>query len=154
MPYAQDGTGLAVVLGHEVAHAVARHADERLSQMLALQLGGMALNEALIKEPVATRQLAMTAFGLGAEVGVQLPYSRVQETEADRLGLIFMAMAGYDPRRAIAFWERMASRNTAKPPEFLSTHPADKTRIGNIKKFLPEALDYYNRIEPASRQCR
>lgn len=154
LPYAEDDTGLSVIIGHEVAHAVARHADERLSQMLALQLGGMALGEALASQPVLTRQIAMTAFGVGAEVGVVLPYSRVQETEADRLGLIFMAMAGYDPRRAVGFWQRMAGRGVAKPPEFLSTHPADETRISNIKKFLPEALDYYNRVEPAARQCR
>ncbi len=154
LPYAQNEPGLAAIVGHEVAHAVARHANERLSQMLTLQLGGMALGEALASRPAQTRQLAATAFGIGAQVGVILPYSRTQETESDRLGLIFMAMAGYDPNQALTFWQRMADRKTPKPPEFLSTHPADETRIRNLRKYMPEAKRYYRPKQSASKQCR
>lgn len=145
LPVTRDETGLAVVLGHEISHAVANHGGERLSQGLLVKLGGIALSEALTSQPAATQELAMEAFGIGSNVGVLLPFSRVQETEADHLGLIFMAMAGYDPRSAVAFWERMeaAAAGKSKPPELLSTHPADATRIADIKKFMPEALQYY-----------
>jgi predicted Zn-dependent protease len=144
LPITQDENGLAVVLGHEISHAVARHGTERMSQGLIAQGLGTALSVAVAKEPAQTQQLWMTAFGVGAEVGVLLPYSRTQESEADHLGLIFMAMAGYDPQTAIPFWERMAKQGSGgKPPEFLSDHPADQTRINNIKKEMPEALKYY-----------
>jgi len=133
-----------VVMGHEIAHAVARHGDERMSQGLIVQTGGMALSAALASRPETTRQLWMTAFGLGASVGMILPYSRLHENEADRLGLIFMAMAGYDPRVAVQFWERMSQQKKGSaPPEFLSTHPADETRIQNIRDRIPEAMKYY-----------
>jgi predicted Zn-dependent protease len=138
-----DDLGVAVVMGHEVAHAVAEHGAERMSQALLAQMGGAALSEAVKDEPEKTQQMWMTAFGLGAQVGVLLPFSRTQESEADHLGLIFMAMAGYDPSAAASFWERMAAQGGAKPPEFLSTHPSDQTRIRKIKERLPEAMKYY-----------
>ena len=139
----QDEAGLATVMGHEIAHAVAKHGNERMSQALMTEMGGTALSVALAQKPQQTRELWMTAFGLGAEVGVLLPYGRLQEEEADHLGLIFMAMAGYDPNTAIAFWQRMSAKKDAKfPPEFLSTHPSDETRIRKIKALLPEAMRY------------
>lgn len=144
LPIAKDETGLAVVMGHEIAHAVAKHGDERMSQGLITQMGGMLLSEALSQKPEQTVNLFMTAYGIGSQVGVLLPYSRVHESEADHLGLIFMAMAGYDPREAVDFWQRMSKAKQGKsPPEFLSTHPADATRIRNIKQLIPEAMKYY-----------
>jgi predicted Zn-dependent protease len=144
LPVARDETGLAVVMGHEIAHAVANHGDERMSQGLLAQMGGIALSAALAQKPRETNNLFLAAYGLGAQVGVLLPFSRLQESEADRLGLVFMAMAGYDPRNAVAFWERMAGhKEGAAPPEFLSTHPADDKRIEKIKELLPEAMKYY-----------
>jgi predicted Zn-dependent protease len=117
----QTEVGLAVVLGHEIAHAVAEHGNERMSQGLITQLGGLALAKALESEPQLTQQLWMSAFGLGAAVGVMLPFSRLQESEADHLGLIFMAMAGYNPNESVNFWQRMAAlKGGQAPPEFLS----------------------------------
>ncbi len=143
LPVTKDDAGLAVVMGHEVAHAVAGHGKERMSQGLLAQMGGAALSVALTEQPAATKSLFMNAYGAGAQVGVLLPYSRLQESEADRLGLIFMAMAGYDPQAAVSFWERMAqSKKGSAPAEFLSTHPADQTRISNIKASMPEAMRY------------
>jgi predicted Zn-dependent protease len=145
LPIAENDAGLATVLGHEIGHAVARHGNERMSQALIAQLGGTALNVALSSKPQQTRDLFMATYGMGAQVGVLLPYSRLQESEADHLGLIFMAMAGYDPHAAIAFWQRM--ENQAKggaPPQFLSTHPSHQTRITDLKKELPEAMQYYH----------
>ena len=146
LPVARDEEGLAVVMGHEIAHAVANHGSERMSQGLVAQMGGIALAVAIQDKPQQTQQLWMTAFGLGATLGVMLPYSRLHENEADELGLIFMAMAGYDPRKAVDFWERMAKKKGDKaPPEFLSTHPSDETRINNIKALIPTAQDYYKK---------
>lgn len=146
LPVTKDDAGLAVVLGHEIAHAVANHGDERMSQGLLTQMGGVALSVALSQNPSATNDLFLTAYGLGSQVGVLLPYSRLHETEADHLGLIFMAMAGYDPHAATDFWKRMASsKQGASPPEFLSTHPADEKRIRNIEQFIPEAMGYYRK---------
>lgn len=146
LPLTQDEAGLAVVMGHEIAHAIAEHGNERMSQILLTQLGGIALSEALGSQPQQTRDLWLGVYGLGAQVGILLPYSRTHESEADKLGLIFMSMAGYDPNVAVGFWERMAAQKQGQaPPEFLSTHPSDKTRIENIKKNLPEAMKYYNR---------
>ncbi|NPA36375.1 MAG: M48 family metallopeptidase [Chlorobi bacterium] len=145
LPYTKTEAGLAVVMGHEIAHAVARHGNERMSQEMAVQLGGMALSVALEKKPEETKMLFLQAYGIGTQVGVVLPYSRMHETEADKLGLIFMAMAGYNPEEAISFWSRMAKSGGQKPPEFLSTHPADETRIKNLKEFMPEALKYYKK---------
>ena len=145
LPVTKDDTGLAVVLGHEIAHAVAGHGSERMSQGLLQQMGGVALSTALSKSPAATQQLAMAAYGAGSTVGVLLPFGRTQESEADHLGLIFMAMAGYNPDEAVTFWERMSAQSGGgKPPEILSTHPSDQHRIDDIKKELPEAHKYYN----------
>lgn len=144
MPVCQDDKGIAVVMGHEVAHAVAKHGAERMSEGLIAQLGGVALSTALKNKPEQTQQLWMSAFGLGAQFGVLLPHSRNQESEADHLGLIFMAMAGYDPGASISFWQRMSAKaGGGKPPEFMSTHPSDETRINDIKALLPEAMKYY-----------
>ena len=145
LPVAQSEGGLAAVIGHEIAHVYAEHGGERLSQGLLAQGLGTALDVALQKQPEQTRSLFMSAYGLGAQVGVLLPFSRVQETEADRLGTIFMAMAGYDPQEAVGLWERMAaaSQGKARPPEFLSTHPAEATRIKKLQEqFVPEAREY------------
>jgi len=148
LPYTQNEDGLAVVMGHEIGHAVAGHGNERMSQMLAVQLGGLALSVALSQKPGETQGLWMAAFGLGAQVGLLLPFSRLHEYEADRLGLTFMAMAGYDPREAVTFWERMAEQGKGKkPPEFMSTHPSDANRIANIKRLLPEVMPYYTRAK-------
>ncbi len=146
LPIAKGEAGLAVVMGHEIAHAVAGHGNERMSQGMLVQFGGMALEKALESKPEETRNLYMSAFGIGAKLGVMLPYSRLHESEADHLGLIFMSMAGYDPHTAVDFWERMASmKNGSAPPEFLSTHPSDKTRIKQIEKLLPKAMKYYKK---------
>ena len=146
LPVTKDEAGLAVVMGHEIAHAIAGHGSERMSQGMLAQLGGMALQTALEEKPDKTKQVWMTAFGLGTQFGVMLPFSRMHESEADHLGLIFMSMAGYDPAKAVEFWERMsAMKGGQAPPEFMSTHPADATRISNMKKLLPEAMNYYNK---------
>jgi predicted Zn-dependent protease len=145
LKYTQDENGLAVVLGHEVAHALANHGNERVSQGLLTQLGGVALAVALSQRPAQTQQLFMAAYGVGATVGLLLPYSRLHESEADHIGLILMAMAGYDPRAAVPFWERMNQDKSGRPPEFLSTHPAPETRIARIQELLPEAMPYYEK---------
>lgn len=141
-PVAKDDAGLAVVLSHEIAHAVAEHGNERMSQELALQVGAMGLDIALQKQPELTRNIFLSSYGVGSTLGV-LAYSRAQEYEADRLGLIFMAMAGYNPDRALTFWQDMTALGGAKPPEFLSTHPSDQNRIAQVKKYLAEARKYY-----------
>ncbi len=144
LPITPNDEGLAVVLAHEIAHAVARHGSERMSQSLLYEMGGMALSKAVETSPAATQELFMQSYGLGAQIGVLLPYSRLHEKEADRLGLIFMAMAGYNPRTAVDFWTRMsAAKEGAAPPELLSTHPADATRIRYIEEMMPEAMQYY-----------
>lgn len=145
LPLTRDETGLAVVIGHEIAHAVAEHGNERMSQGLLAQMGGVALDTALQQKPEQTRQIWMSAFGVGAQYGALLPFSRIQESEADHLGLIFMAMAGYDPREAPAFWRRMSQAAGKAPPEFLSTHPSDETRIRKIAEAIPEAVRYYGK---------
>jgi predicted Zn-dependent protease len=145
LPVTQDENGLAVVMGHEIAHAVAKHSNERMSQALVAQLGGETLAAALQKKPQETQQLWMGLFGVGVQIGAVLPYSRLQEGEADHLGLIFMAMAGYDPNGSIAFWQRMSQNAGAKPPEFLSTHPSDENRIRKIKSEIQEAMKYYKK---------
>ncbi len=139
----QNETALAIVMGHEIAHAIARHGNERMSQQMVAQMGGMALDVALSTKTAETRALFNSAYGIGASVGVLLPFSRLQETEADKLGLVFAAMAGYDPREAPKFWQRMAAAGGGKVPEFLSTHPSDATRIKNLNNYMPEALKYY-----------
>lgn len=143
MPICLDDNGIAVVMAHEVSHALAHHANERMSQQLAIQLGGMALSEAMSQQKETTQQLAMAAFGLGSQVGIMLPYSRKHEVEADELGLYFMAMAGYDPREAPRFWERMLQAGSSSMPEFLSTHPQPENRIANINRAMDKAMKFY-----------
>ncbi|MDR0824671.1 MAG: M48 family metallopeptidase [Prevotella sp.] len=144
LPYTQNEIGLAVVLGHEVAHAVAKHANERMSQQMLTEYGTAAAGTVLGKASTGVQQAAAVALGLGTQYGILLPYSRKQELEADKLGLIFMAMAGYDPSQAAAFWQRMSQQGSSTP-EFMSTHPSDNTRIQQIQKDLPEALKYYGK---------
>ena len=145
LPVTRDDTGLAAVLGHEVSHVIAHHGGERVSQQLLVQAGLTATMAALSRGDPQTVRSVSSLLGAGAAVGLILPWSRQQESEADHLGLIFMAKAGYDPRAARDFWMRMAeaARDKGRPPEFLSTHPADVTRIRQIEQWLPEALQYY-----------
>jgi predicted Zn-dependent protease len=135
---------LATVMAHEIAHAIARHGAERMSQLLLVQLGGIALDEAMKNESQRTIDLARVAYGAGAGLLYILPYSRTHESEADHLGLIYMAKAGYDPRAAVVFWRKMHTRHAGQePPEFLSTHPSSERRIADLEKRLPEALGHY-----------
>jgi metalloendopeptidase OMA1, mitochondrial len=143
MPVAQDDNGIAVVMGHEIAHALARHGAERMSQTMGAQAIGELLAAGVGQVSPGMRDDFLKVYGLGATVGVLLPWGRTQESEADRIGLTLMAKAGYDPASAIAFWERMSKVSGDKPPEFLSTHPSDITRINQIKQWLPEARSYY-----------
>lgn len=143
LPVTKTEAGLAVVMGHEIAHAIARHGNERMSQGLLQQAGGVVLSVAVANKPAETRQIFNTAYGVGSNVGVMLPFSRKHESEADEMGLIFMAMAGYDPNEAVGFWQRMATGGGDKPPELMSTHPSDATRIAAIKKLIPKAMQYY-----------
>ena len=145
LPFTQDETGLAVVVGHEVAHAVAKHANERMSQQMLAQYGAAGLGSILSKSSSTVQTIGQSVFGLGAQYGALLPFSRQQESEADHLGLIFMAIAGYNPQAALPFWQRMAQQGQAVP-EFMSTHPSDATRIANIQKELPEAMEVYKGV--------
>jgi len=142
LPYTQDELGMAVVMGHEVAHAIARHGNERMSQGLVLQAGGIGLQLALQDKPELTQNLLLQSYGIGGQLGM-LKYSRMHESEADKMGLIFMAITGYNPEAAPEFWKRMAQNGGQAPPEILSTHPHDETRIADINSFMPEALKYY-----------
>lgn len=146
LPLTEDEAGLAVVMGHEIAHAIARHGNERMSQQMLTQLGGTALSTAVKSKPAETQNIYMLAYGVGTQLGAVLPFSRRHELEADHMGLMFMAMAGYDPNDAVEFWKRMAAASGKKPPEFLSTHPVDEKRIANIELELPEALEYYRKF--------
>jgi predicted Zn-dependent protease len=144
LPICKDETGVAVVMGHEVAHAIANHGRERMSQGLVQQMGGVALSVALDEQPEQTQALFGQAYAIGSSVGVMLPFSRLHESEADKLGLYFMALAGYDPNEAPKFWERMkAASGGQAPPEFLSTHPSNETRINDLKAEIPKAMEYY-----------
>lgn len=153
LPVTRDENGLAVVLGHEISHALARHGAERMSQGMLAQFGGAALSVALANKPAETQALAAQAYGAGAQVGVLLPFSRKQESEADHIGLILMAKAGYDPSNAVPFWQRMEALNKSGSggglQKYLSTHPPDAQRIADIKKELPEAERYYKKAPPA-----
>jgi predicted Zn-dependent protease len=143
LPVCQDEAGIAVVMGHEVAHALANHGGERMSQGILAQLGMSSLSVALGENPTLTKELFMQSIGLGASIGL-LKFSRSNESEADHMGLILMAMAGYDPNTAVSFWERMAAMSGGQaPPEFLSTHPAHETRVADLKALMPTALQYY-----------
>jgi predicted Zn-dependent protease len=143
IPICKDETGIAVVMGHEVAHAIANHGRERMSQGLVQEFGMSTLGAAMGQNPGVTSQIFQQAVGMGSQVGM-LKFSRSHESEADHIGLIFMSMAGYDPQQAPIFWERMSALGGGqKPPEFLSTHPADETRIKDLQGWMPEALGYY-----------
>lgn len=148
LPVTKNDAGIAVVMGHEIGHAVARHGNERMSQQLVqqygAQIGGVAVAELFKSNPEKAGAIFQTAYGLGTQYGIMLPYSRQQEYEGDKLGLIFMAIAGYNPNEAVGFWERMAAGSKSKTPEFLSTHPVEENRIAAIKAFLPEAMKYYS----------
>jgi len=154
LPICQTDAGLAAVVGHEVAHAVARHGAERVSEGLLVQMGGQLLGEAMKARPETTQKIVMQSYGVGAQVGVQLPHSRSQELEADHLGLLYMARAGYDPAEAVAFWKRFGTTHTqttglmGKIQGYLSTHPVDADRIAQLEQLLPKARAEY---KPAAR---
>ncbi len=143
LPITKDEAGLATVIGHEIAHAVARHGAERVSEGILLQTGGGLLGASLSSADPRTQVLVMTAYGIGAKVGRELPHSRGQESEADHIGLIYMARAGYDPEAAVGFWQRFADHSRSQggggTPAFLRTHPLDTVRIQQIQQWLPEA---------------
>jgi predicted Zn-dependent protease len=143
LKYTQNEAGLATVLSHEIAHTLARHGGERMSQVLLAQLGEAALGAAVKNQSPEAVKAINIGYGVVTTVGVLLPYSRLQESEADHIGLLLMAKAGYDPRKAIRFWERMAKAGGTEPPAFLSTHPTDEKRIAQIIEWMPEALKYY-----------
>ena len=143
MSICENDNGVAVVMAHEIAHAVAKHNNERMTQQLGLQMGGLALTEALSEQEAKTKEIALAVFGVGTQVGLILPYSRSFENEADELGLYFMAMAGYDPREAPEFWKKMLQAGGSSVPEFLSTHPNPANRIDHLKQIMPKALEYY-----------
>lgn len=142
LPATKTETGMAVVMGHEVAHAIARHGNERMSQGLAAQVGGLGLSVALAEKPAITQNIFLASYGVGSQL-TTLKFSRKHESEADKMGLIFMAKAGYNPREAVDFWKRMSAMGGQKPPEILSTHPHDDTRIKDLEEFMPEALKWY-----------
>ncbi|HTD93018.1 MAG TPA: M48 family metallopeptidase [Chitinophagaceae bacterium] len=146
LPISQNEAALAVVVGHEVSHALFNHGNERMSQGLIQQGLGTGLSLALANKPAATQNLFMTAFGVGSQVGVLLPFSRKDELEADHWGLNWAAMAGYNPQEGIGLWQRMSAAGGQKPPEFLSTHPDDGRRIEQLKSYMPEALKYYKPV--------
>ncbi|EEF61583.1 M48 family metallopeptidase [Pedosphaera parvula] len=143
LPITQDEAGLATVLGHEIAHATAHHGDERMSHQMVAQEGQQLIGTALGNKSQTTQQLAALAYGAGSQYGVLMPFSRKQESEADHIGLVYMSKAGYDPKAALAFWQRFAEYNKQQgggtTPGFLSDHPVDATRIADIQKWLPEA---------------
>lgn len=146
LPVTKNEAALAVVLGHEITHAIAQHGNERMSQV-ALAQGLEVAGNVFTSGNTKANSIFNNVFGPGAQVGVLLPNSRKQEYEADHYGLIFTAMAGYNPQEAIPFWQRMAAAsNGQKPPEFLSSHPADENRIAELQKYMPEALKYYKPV--------
>ena len=149
----QNEDALAVVMGHEIAHALANHGNERVSQGLVAQLGltSLDLGLAMAQKPAQTRNLIMQAAGVGTQVGVLLPFSRKHESEADEIGLYLMAMAGYNPNEAVPFWNRMNKSGGSRPPEFLSTHPDPSKRAERLKSLVPKAKAYASRYPvPAS----
>jgi predicted Zn-dependent protease len=148
LPITQNEAALAVVVGHEVAHALAKHGNERMSQATAQQLGGVAVSVAVANKSPEAQAVMLEAYGIGSTVGGTLPFSRKHELEADKFGLLYAALAGYNPQEAIPLWERMAKASSGgqKPPEILSTHPTEETRIQKLKEMMPEALKYYKPV--------
>lgn len=141
LPITQTEAGLATVMGHEVAHALLNHGQQRMSAGVLQQLGAVGLSIVTAEKSPQTQQLAMTVYGAGSEVFGILPFSRSHESEADHIGLILMAIAGYDPEESISFWERMSAQSGENPPEFLSTHPSDTRRIGDLRRLIPKAKE-------------
>lgn len=140
LPICENTDGIAAVMGHEIAHAFAKHGQERMTTAYGQQLGGVLLDVGTANQDAKTREMWNQIYGLGSQLGVVLPYSRLHETEADKLGMVFMIMAGYNPEEAVNVWVRMSQRNDgASPPEFFSTHPANETRIRDLKAYLPTA---------------
>jgi len=139
LPITMDEEGMAVVMGHEVSHALLNHGQQRMSSDIIAQLGAVGVGAAVSGKNEQTQQIAMQAYGVGAQVGALLPFSRSHESEADKVGLTLMAIAGYNPEAAIPFWNRMAKAGGGAPPEFLSTHPSNTTRINDLKKEIPKA---------------
>ena len=144
LKFTKDEAGIAAVMGHEVAHAIAKHSNERMSQALIANFGTAILSKSMQNKPAKTREAFNTAIGIGTTFGVILPFSRLQESEADRIGLILMAKAGYDPQHAVAFWKRMQESKSKTVPEFISTHPSDEHRIKDIESHLLEAYFHYD----------
>jgi predicted Zn-dependent protease len=142
LPLTSTDDELAVVIGHEVAHEVAKHGNERVSQQLLAQFGGAIVNEALSTKSTAIQAVGNTVFGLGAQIGVMLPYSRQHEYEADYMGMIFMTLADFNPESALTFWQKMSAGGRGNTSDFLSTHPSDANRIAEIQKRLPEMTKY------------
>src|SRR5262245_31567158 len=149
LPITQNEAALAVVMGHEVSHALLQHGNQRMTQQLGAEVLATGLQVAVANKPAQTQNAYLAAFGLGAQVGVLLPFSRSQESEADKYGLFLAARAGYNPEEAIPLWERMekAASSGQKPPEFLSTHPSEGKRIEQLKKLMPEALQRYKPVK-------
>jgi predicted Zn-dependent protease len=141
LPITQTEAGLATVMGHEVAHALLNHGQQRMSAGVLQQLGAISLGIVTAEQNPQTQQIAMTAYGAGSELFGILPFSRSHESEADHIGLILMAVAGYDPEESVPFWERMSAQSEGNPPEFLSTHPSDTRRIGDLRRWIPEAKE-------------
>lgn len=150
LPITKNEDGLAVVMGHEVAHALAHHGNERMSQQMGLQLGGVALSVATANKPQQTQNIFMQAYGLGAQVGALLPFSRKHESEADEIGLYLMTMAGYKPEEAAPFWQRMNAGGGERPPEFMSTHPDPAKRAAKLKEMIPVAKAYAKKYKVGS----
>lgn len=139
LPTCKNDTGMAVVMGHEVAHALLNHGQQRMSAAALQSKGSEVIGAAVGAKSETTKQLAMTAYGAVTEYGGMMPFSRKHESEADKIGLTLMAIAGYNPDEAVAFWERMAAAGGGETPEFMSTHPSNTTRIADIKALIPEA---------------
>ena len=146
---ADNDNDLAIVMGHEIAHVAAKHGNERVSQQMLIQAVGMGVEVAVKERDEKLKQAVMTAYGMGSTLGVALPFGRKQESEADHIGLMYAARAGYDPRAAIPFWERMGEASKGKsPPEFLSTHPSGISRIRQLRQLMPEAIKAYQQTSP------
>ncbi|WEK34375.1 MAG: M48 family metallopeptidase [Candidatus Pseudobacter hemicellulosilyticus] len=148
LPITQNEAALAVVMGHEIAHALAKHGNERMSRGALQEMGATALQAAISNKSAVAQNLLLSAYGVGTNVGVVLPFSRNQELEADKYGLIFSSMAGYNPQEAIPLWERMAAASGGgQQSDFLSTHPAESKRIEKLRELMPEALKYYKPVK-------